>query len=89
MENGDAYTYTPATGTNGYHYIYNNTIRECQRGISIDSSPEETLHTNVALLRNNLVLECEFENYYSSNKLPTTIIAEYNWSDDTSINNFF
>lgn len=89
MEDGDTYTYSPSVNSSGYHYIYNNTIRDCQRGISIDSSPAEDQRTNVALLRNNLVLECEFENYYSSNKLPITVIAEYNWSDDQSINNFF
>jgi len=70
------------------HYIYNNTIAKCQRGIFIEVLTEDW-NTNVAVLRNNAVSGCELDNYYSTHVFPITILAENNWSDDQSILNFY
>jgi len=71
------------------HYIYNNTISKCQRGIYIETLATQDWMTNVAVLRNNAISECDFQNYYSTHVFPITILAENNWSDDQSIYNFY
>jgi len=77
------------TGLGIRHYLYNNTITKCQRGIYIETLVEQDWITNVAVLRNNDILECELDNYYSTHVFPITILAENNWSDDQSILNFY
>ena len=79
----------PGVEKNGISFIYANTVIKCERGILIDTLPVEEAFTNVAIIRSNLVSGCTYDNYYSSSRWPKTVLAEYNWSDDQSINNFF
>jgi len=71
------------------YYLYQNTITECQRGIYIETLVEQDWATNIAVIRNNDISNCELANYYSTHVFPLTILAENNWSDDTSILNFY
>ena len=76
-------------GLSAKYYLYSNTITKCQRGIYIETLVEQDWATNVAVLRNNDVSDCELDNYYSTHVFPITVLAEYNWSDDQSILNFY